>query len=337
MRLIPATGVSLLVCILVSSCAQPELTRRHKEVVRQPPATITTLSLYADVVAVESSSSKTVADVVGARAQEKIFESMFATTTGDIDKSVDLLLQPLSQRKEPKTNYAKFSKRIATIIDADFVNSADRIDNADVKLRLDGVGVRGFGPVKQWATTFQTVNFGTLSLKQERELKAESEILPKNTTVEAVNLTGRITNTLSEEISLNREIPHLTVSRGASPKVLHLRHRGALGLSLEGATAIDLTVQVKTDKMILAFFDQATVAGGPKEILSFRITTYPKLACSPIILTADIKAQVRRVLEGAETYTESDDVVFIEDIGFSAAGLSTQVTLISQGALEFHT
>lgn len=336
MRPVQVAGVLLLICVLVSSCAQPELTRRYKEVGQQPPAMPTKVSLYADVVAVEPRSSKKVAEVVGVRAQEKIFESMFAATGGDIEKSVDLLLKPLSERSEPKTNFAKFSKRIVTIIDADFASPADRIENADVKLSLAGHGVRGFGPIKQWATTFQTVNFGTLGLKQERELKSETEVLPKNTIVEAVNLTGRITSTLSEEISLSREIPHLTISRAPNRMDMHLRHRGALGLSLEGTTAIDVAIDVRTAKKILAFFDESVIGAKPKENLRFRNVTYPDSACSPIELTASLEADVRRVLEGKDTYTESDDVIFPERVKLPPAA-QTKLTLLSKSTLEFHT
>lgn len=307
-------GVGVIAMLVLASCAQPQITRRYASIAEpeKDGAPKTKLTILADIVPADSSPSQTVAQTIGDRAQEAIAKAAIEKSDAGPAAAVKVLTQRIGDSGAPQTDFSKFSRRIVTVIGAD-LGDADRIESAIITIEMDQNAKAAFGPVKQWVTDYQTVDFGTMKLDRGSTLSAELGLAPPTPLVSGLTLGGEIKETLSESIALKREIPHLTIHRENESRRMVLRHEGALGLSLVGATGVDVTVIAASRPSVLTFVDGLAPAK-PADTANVRFTnvTYPAAACGPVTATVSLSATVRRVTNGAATYTESDDVVVRE-------------------------
>lgn len=312
MRISHPAGIALGIgVLLLASCAQPQITRRYAEVMPSTEATKSRLTILADVVNPEKTPSQTLAQAISDRAQEVIAKAAIDRSGGGPAAAVKTLTAKIGEADGPQTDFSKFGRRIATVIGGE-LGDADRIESAVVTVELPTGGGATFGPVKQWATEYQIVDFGTMTFEQGRSLNAELTLAPPVPIVEGLTLGGEVSQTMSESIALKREIPHLTIYRDMGKRRMVLRHEGALGLSLLGATAVDVSVVTPSRGTVLSFVDGLDLKK-PEDTANLRLlnVTYPA-STEKISATITLEGVVRRVEGGVATYTESDDVVVRE-------------------------
>jgi hypothetical protein len=263
----------------------------------------------------ESAGGKAVSDLPE-RAQAEAIKVLGskAANTKDFLAAVG---GPIGRRpqKSGAENRSVFRKRVVLSIENLATTAlADRFTFAELSLTFPGNQAQ-FLSWDKFATQYQTVDLGSLSYSQNREIDFKINAKPPQfKEVTGAELDTKNANALQEHLALQQRF--ISITGSLTPGKARLVQQGAPGIDLAGNVAIDLTLSVPADRAaytITDFGDLFDGSGKPTDpaqlIVADRIITAPLDQCHDIKAEVTLNYVLRHVVSGGETLAESDDDV----------------------------
>jgi len=305
--------------LMSTGCSpHPKYTLRYKtvELVDNDPDASKTASVSAFVLDVpENASGKTVSDLPE-RAQAEAIKTLGGKTTNakDFLTSVGSAIGK-KQQKSGVEDRSVFKKRVVLSIENLATTAlADRFTFAELSLTFAGDQAK-FLSWDKFATQFQTVDLGSLSYSQSREVDFKATAKPAQVReLTGLELDTKNTNALQEQLALRQRF--ITITGSLTARKASLIQQGAPGIDLAGNVAIDLTISVPADKgayTVTDFGELVDENGKPtdpaKLNVADRTITAPRDQCRDVKANVALSYVLRHVVRGGETLTESDDEV----------------------------
>ena len=331
-----AALAGLLLCTACSLHPHAQYTLRYKAtptIVDPDPNADKTAKVSAFVLDVpEGASGKTVADLPE-RAQAAAIKAIGANPKTSTKDLLSAMGSPIG-KKEHKTgdeDRSVFKKRVVlALVSLTTTAPADRFMSAklslvfpdlpaDDVLRVDENKTQAqFVSWDKFATQYQTVDLGSLSYTQNREL--DLKLTAQAPHGAGGEVDSKTANALQEQTKLSQR--YTTITGSLTPKEADLIQQGAPGIDLAGNVSVDMTIKVPANKdaytitdfgELFAEGDKPTDPVTPTDPAKLKVSSHsitaPQDPCRDITANLTLNYVLRHVVAGADTITESDDVV----------------------------
>jgi hypothetical protein len=321
-----AVLAGLLVCTACSLHPHEQYTLRYKTtptIVDPDPDANKTAKVSAFVLDVpEGASGKTLSDLPE-RAQAAAIKAIGASPRTSTKDLLAAIGSPIGkkQKKTGDEDQSVFKKRIVlALVSLTTTAPADRFTFAKLSLvfpELPETQAK-FVSWDKFATQYQTVDLGSLSYTQNREL--DLKLTAQAPHGAGGEVDSKTANALQEQAKLSQR--YTTITGSLTPNEADLIQQGAPGIDLAGNISVDMTIKVPANKdaYTITDFGELFAEGGKptdpvtptdpaKLSVSSHSITAPKNQCRDIMADLTLNYVLRHVVEGAGTITESDDVV----------------------------
>lgn len=315
-----ARGIALLALLCLISCSpKPELTKRYASF-RQDTGTSSLISVSGFSTSATQSTAKTTLSNLSDRGQAALVEAL-AAKAKDGDALIALLGKEIAAKKKDTNfpDHTVFTRRVVLSVQNESKLPPDRLTKVRLVLRFNK-GDSLEPKFKSWdtfVTKYETIDIGTLSFTQTREMGADIGFAPPP--ISSIGINYNATNTLAENIALKRR--YVTSSGILRSDEAEIILEGAIGIDLSGNVAVDMVVDVcdheNTQELyyFTKLFKEDGSANTPSMIeFATKTATYPCQATRPLGVNLSAKAVLRRVAVGDDTIIEGDDAATYLDI-----------------------
>ncbi len=321
--------------IFLSACLGPKFTKRY-DTVRPGSAKENILDVSAFVAGSTPSPSVRRLSEIPEDALAEAIKAMSggaAVTPTQIGALMATRISPSPAQSAP--NYTRFSRRIAVTVDYETssvssIGEADRLTRLRTDFVLSGNESPKFASWSRLSSPLVEVDLGDLQFTQSNTFSAAAEFDTLAPDFAGLDIEGELARELVENVRLRQNI--LPLYGVLKDHEARLEQRGSLGRDLVGIQTIDLTITVAADdgsRIVTSFQAPSAARSGPR--LQTGIIRPPK-SCEPVKLTVNAEGVLRRVIDGDDTNTESDDNVTLQLVGHSGAG--DQFDIVSQEQLK---
>lgn len=350
----------LLVCTGCSLRPREKYTLRYKTtptIVEHDPDATQTAQVSAFVLDVpEGASGKTVADLPE-RAQAAAIKAIGSNPKTSTKDLLTAMGSPIGKKEKGggDADRSVFKKRVVlAIVSLTTTAPADRLTFAKLSLVFPELSQDDslrtpqnktqatFVSWDKFATKYQTVDLGSLSYTQSREL--DLKVAGQAPQGGGGEIDSKTANSLQEQLKLSQR--YTTITGSLTPEEADLVQQGAPGIDLAGNIAVDMTIKLPAEKdaYTITDFGELFAEGdkpsdpvkpadpGKLKVVSRSITA-AKNQCRAVTANLTLDYVLRHVVSGAETITESDDVVEFRKGTLHAA----PVTLVEADELKVPT
>jgi len=311
-------SVPIAAAVLSVGCAStPELTRRYAEI--RPDAGAAHMSADVSVFSlpVPSPGSRSMFDL-GPGAQ-----TAFINAARDRTSSMRDFVEAVGTRipaspTGPGIDAMRLQRRVVFSLSPQGLGPADRIDRLLLTLTVTSP-THGAAPAwrfvswDRFATRYETIELGDISLSRKGELGVSLGGLPVGSAGAEAGASAKLSRNLGEELELRQR--YVAITGTLSDHSASLYQEGVVGIDLTGNSSVDVELAAVAEAPAV---QMARVSGlrpgssGGVQLTSARVT-WPATddRCSAVDIRArlEVSYRIRRVLQGAATIVEGDDII----------------------------
>jgi len=320
-RLVLSAFVAVLAVFSIGcSFQRPVLTKRFREISTSPvPTVLPVLEVFALNKPADPGSSSPLLwpSSLSDRAQAEVVKVLGSAIPPA--KLREALVVP---KKAPARmiDLTRFERRVVASIEYSSAEPADRLDRVDLRVRFEDRSNPSarFDSWNHFTTKYQTVDLGDVKATQARESTFNLKFTPEQIQEVAEASSGwKASRSLEEVTSLQQRF--IESSGILSGKEARLIQQGAAGMDLMGNVTMDVQISVGEPSEIVsvqvAALSDLTMPDGrpneaPKVGLRYSEMSFVDMDhCGPVRANASLRARLRHVFDGGETFLEGDDVV----------------------------
>ncbi len=313
---------------LSAACAStPELTRRYAEIRPAEASDQVRANVSVFSLRVPSAGSHSMFDL-GSGGQTAFINVARDRTTSLTDFAEALGTRIPGTPTGPGIDATRLRRRVVFSLSPAGLGPADRIDRLLVTITLTSPTYNSAPAwrVTSWdrfATRYETIDLGDISLSQRRELGASLGDLPVGSAGAEIGASTKHSRNLEEELELRQR--YVAATGTLSDHSASIYQEGVVGIDLTGNSSIDVelaAIAAAPAVQMARVTDMGSDDSGGAQLTTARVV-WPDTdgRCSAVDIRARLKVsyRIRRVLQGAATVVEGDDTITYiettEDLG----------------------
>lgn len=328
--------VFVLPMLVLVSCVNPKLTRRYQVHSFSEGASVAHLSAFTLPV---TTPSATTFLSLNERGQAALIEAL-ASKSGTSSELIAALTSPLAQpiSRAGLKDKTIFKRRVVFSVEHTSQEPVNRLHSVRIDLAI--TPGHKFVSWDQFATKYETVDLGTVSLDQTASFgfSTSSQYPTEVEELAGVGLTAGQTSLLKEALALKRR--YVASSGVLRPTQASLIQQGDVGLDLTGNLMLDVDIDVEDHDvpvtvMIFSGLRKPDRTLSPQEnvIIQNQVIVYPRSGKEAVRADHSMQYTVREVGKGHGTIPEGDDHVVFRKGSTNA----TSVEIIPANDLKFST